>query len=530
MLINSFKNSNEKFLFDLKLFFFVGCWCLFWLSINSKPSQLTGNGLDIINGIRSILPGILILPLSYFCLKKFLNNDFNFKKVDIIDIVFFLLSIYLICKILGGLHLFGKKNYLEFNYLTFSFLSMVLVCQNYIGYKNNKNFIIIISIVSLFFLFALTIFYISVSFKVYFLDPNQIFSKWMYAIHPITNEVFKSPYPRITGMSRIIAVLSIIIFIFFLISKKKYIKIFLFLIFNFFSIVIWMMQSRGTLICFISTIFILILFDANLKKYKKFILILLLILTPYASVELITNFKFNYNVNKFYEKCVVQTKIKAQKEKICTSGGNSFAINYEFLEKFLKLADETNEKVILEDKPNSDNNNKIETLSNNSIIEYPGNEFRLIKPHNHETAGYTSGRIAIWKKIFDLYDFKKFFGLGAQGDRQILMGEESKFILSSNASNLLIYSFISAGYLGLLSMITICLILVFKILHFFYRNKKLIYRDNLLNLTGASLLIFLLIRSLVENSFGLFSIDAILFINGLMLLFTKLKFSIKDSH
>ena len=109
------------------------------------------------------------------------------------------------------------------------------------------------------------------------------------------------------------------------------------------------------------------------------------------------------------------------------------------------------------------------------------------------------------------------------------MGEESTFILSSNASNLIIYSFISSGYLGALSIIMICMLLSFKILQFFFKNKKLIYSDNVLELIGASILIFLLIRSLVENSFGVFSIDALLFVNGLMLLFVKFKFSIKGS-
>ena len=45
-----------------------------------------------------------------------------------------------------------------------------------------------------------------------------MFTKWMYAVHPISNEVLSSPYPRITGMSRIIAILSTSLY-FFLFQK-----------------------------------------------------------------------------------------------------------------------------------------------------------------------------------------------------------------------------------------------------------------------------------------------------------------------
>ena len=99
------------------------------------------------------------------------------------------------------------------------------------------------------------------------------------------------------------------------------------------------------------------------------------------------------------------------------------------------------------------------------------------------------------------------------------MTEQSSFILSSNASNLIIYSFISSGYIGVLSIFAICFILSLNILKFFFKNQNLFNKNNFLRIIGSSLLIFLLIRSLVENSFGVFSIDALLFINALVFLF-----------
>ena len=101
------------------------------------------------------------------------------------------------------------------------------------------------------------------------------------------------------------------------------------------------------------------------------------------------------------------------------------------------------------------------------------------------------------------------------------MTEQSSFILSSNASNLIIYSLISSGYIGVLSIFAICFILSLNILKFFFKNQNLFNKNNFLRIIGSSLLIFLLIRSLVENSFGVFSIDALLFINALVLFFSR---------
>ena len=111
---------------------------------------------------------------------------------------------------------------------------MILIIFNYLLINDKKKFIIFTSFISLFFVLILTIFYTYVSLKVYFVNPDLMFTKWMYAVHPISNEVLSSPYPRITGMSRIIAILSIVFFIFFLISKNFNARLILFITFNFF--------------------------------------------------------------------------------------------------------------------------------------------------------------------------------------------------------------------------------------------------------------------------------------------------------
>ena len=67
-----------------------------------------------------------------------------------------------------------------------------------------------------------------------------------------------------------------------------------------------MMQSRGTLICFTTTIVILILFNNNLSILKKLFLTLILILVPTGMTELIFNYKFSNNLHKFNNMCILK--------------------------------------------------------------------------------------------------------------------------------------------------------------------------------------------------------------------------------
>ena len=156
MLINIFKKYGIRYLFDIKLIFFILCWLSLWLSINAKPSQLFGNDLEFINGIRSLIPSILALPLMYLFLKRSKISKFLFNNFYIEKIIFLLLIVYVTCKFFGGLHLYGEKNFLEFNYLTYSYLSMILVIFNYIDHKNKNNFFIFLLLISFF--LVLTIF------------------------------------------------------------------------------------------------------------------------------------------------------------------------------------------------------------------------------------------------------------------------------------------------------------------------------------------------------------------------------------
>jgi O-antigen ligase len=120
----------------------------------------------------------------------------------------------------------------------------------------------------------------------------------------------------------------------------------------------------------------------------------------------------------------------------------------------------------------------------------------------------TSGRIEAWNYSLKNYNYKKIFGYGPQGDRFFL--KDFKIITinqgyGDNSSNIFIYTLLSGGIVS-----TLLLILFFyEILKIFIKNKKLLFfNKNSIYLNFSILcIVFFSIRSLFENSFGLFSVD-----------------------
>jgi hypothetical protein len=154
------------------------------------------------------------------------------------------------------------------------------------------------------------------------------------------------------------------------------------------------------------------------------------------------------------------------------------------------------------------NNNDI-NLNNNLIIK----NSRLF----HEN---TSGRTEIWNKIIKKSKESPFFGHGSQADRWYINRSETFY---NNASSAFFYALICGGALGVLIYLLILyetLKLVFLI---FARKKYFFINSNLLTISSFFILIALLIRSLVENSFMLFSVDNIFFLTCYYILSKKIK-------
>ena len=129
---------------------------------------------------------------------------------------------------------------------------------------------------------------------------------------------------------------------------------------------------------------------------------------------------------------------------------------------------------------------------NKSISQVTDNFQRPIDPET-----YSSGRFNDWKEILSKIDKSIVYGYGAQGDR---------FLINQTASNGIIYSISSSGILGTISFIFFSIFSIWIVSKKLFENYKL--RISIVNYSSI-IVILILLRSLLESSYAVFSIDLI---------------------
>tara|TARA_Y100001958_G_C20887204_1_gene314930 strand:- start:26 stop:565 length:540 start_codon:yes stop_codon:yes gene_type:complete len=131
-------------------------------------------------------------------------------------------------------------------------------------------------------------------------------------------------------------------------------------------------------------------------------------------------------------------------------------------------------------------------IMSETLSEVTGNFKRPMDPNS-----FSSGRTNDWKSILGKMDKSIIFGFGAQGDR---------FLINTSASNGLLYAFSSSGFLGLLFFLFFSIYFFWIIFRNFYYFLKLKH----LEFYYCSIIVILLsLRSLLESSYALFSVDFI---------------------
>ncbi len=145
-----------------------------------------------------------------------------------------------------------------------------------------------------------------------------------------------------------------------------------------------------------------------------------------------------------------------------------------------------------------------------SVLNVTDNFRRPIDPET-----YSSGRLDDWKSILSKVDKSILYGFGAQGDR---------FLINQTASNGMIYAISSSGVLGFINFIFFSLLCLWIILKNFVKITKSIL---FVNFYSSIIVLLLLLRSILESSYAVFSLDFIViytFINYLN------KFSFKNDN
>ena len=259
-------------------FLFILYWIVLWASINTMPpagSLLTAiskfnffySFFESIYFIRTVLALLFsILIILYFL------YVFFFKKIKI-------MKIHAICLALFISHLIGFSLNENINFGLFypaylAILSIGTICLfllcNHMGINNIINYFFWIGIAFLIIAF----------FVVLFGKLPEIKNLNFYeAFNSFDNNIVGGANPRITGLSRTLAVINIFITLYILNLDKFYNKFFLLLL-TISSVFLLFMQSRGSLLCYFLTMSVIVLFliKKNLKIKYFFILIILPIL------------------------------------------------------------------------------------------------------------------------------------------------------------------------------------------------------------------------------------------------------------
>ena len=464
---------NRKY----KKIFFLSFFFVLWAAINSKAYDILyfytekSNFTYLINLLRSIGPSIIFFPLLILILKK----KFISKIIFIKNIVLFYFILFIAIQIIG--FYLNPKNYIDI----YEYKSVFLIIKNdefltniFLLYDQNYYLINLLSVIFFFFLlnslkekkYYKFLFIINITILILVNIPIGILS---YKEFLLSNHLtaywnkMTSPESMILNQSvpRVTGLSRSLIIIYIYIMCCTFFKKNIFDNKLFFILLLVL----GSLIWSFQSrtavyslfLFNLLIISLSKTEIKKKILTILILC---IGPIIIHNLIFYTNIN---------------------------------LKKF-----------------NANTNNVEQNQNTISLNKFTSqNRVALVD---------TTGRIEIWKNIIDQARTAPIFGKGSQADRWYLDRIDK---WKNNASSSLFYSLICGGLLGVITCVlimyeTIKLLLncVLKLKFFRKKNDNLYY-------SAFFILIFLLLRSIVENSFMIFSIDNLIFLSCFFLLKTN---------
>ena len=312
-------------------------WIFLWLSVGVTPKNLDYNShsyTDLINIIRVFSPifftSILFLLIIII---KLLNTkkDYNKKYFSFIN----LFLIYFFLQIIG----LYQNEYLRFKFenlyliiLAVGTLEIFIINQ----FFNNKNlkYLLYASILICFLVSALAFCMLAIKNDYYsFLDIIKINLRTIHDVNLDKKFFLNNTYPRSTGISRTFGLINIFIIIYFLFFiKKKISKYLLYFISFIYTSLIWLMQSRGSLLIFFVTISIIIFFLKK-KIKEKIQLIFILLFLPIICSEVIVLTASNLNNINTKTNANIQQKNRVVKD---TSSSGRVIIWQESLKNYDK--------------------------------------------------------------------------------------------------------------------------------------------------------------------------------------------------
>ena len=465
---------------------FILLYISIWLSLDSNIFNLINLTYDHLNNDLFNYRTVSIADcfLKEECFAFNLNNiDFPFLFDIFIGLRFtfpYLIAVILII-------LFGKdllKISLEKNFRTIIYLIFfTFTLQAIIPFFNeNNSFNITFVLTSIILLINLVYFYGYFDLKKIFLIGLIIllFITTVYGSVLIHHLIFNSPslnlygmwpenlavlqflsneVPRSSGISRSSFILMIPLGFYFLISQKLNYKIYLFYLFYlFFTFLMFSTQSRITLFGYFLGI----------------------IVFSYYILFVYKNWKLKYKIKKYLTVIILPI------------------IFWAFCLEVLSMSKKTPAYIeFISDKLNF--NTQTNSL-NNDDSKYKYQE--LIRPSDKNS--FSSRRTKDWKNIIKTNN-NYFLGYGAMGDRHLI---------NQSASSLYFYNYASGGFLAVIFFLVLIFRSIYLCITSFFKIYKYPNEDNYLVLSATFIILFLLIRSIVESSFAVFGIDSLIFFSS----------------
>ena len=121
---------------------------------------------------------------------------------------------------------------------------------------------------------------------------------------------------------------------------------------------------------------------------------------------------------------------------------------------------------------------------------------------------YTSGRLENWKSAIKIISKNPIKGYGAQSDR---------IYIKQSIHNSMLYSILSGGLIAGISLILVYLYTVYLLVNFYFFNFKKFNEITEIHIS-AGILIIVMLRSILETSFAVFSIDYLMFVISFVIL------------
>lgn len=423
---------------------------------NTNFSILSFDYIKIINFFRALFP-IIIFVTSFGIILK--NNLFTEQK-KFIYLLLIIQLIQLVTTYLSKDTLMSNHediiNHIGRYHWIISSVSAIFI---FMIADKLKNFDIkILFNISLFFLTIIVFYFTSkILIDFYLIAKNSI-----YHLDVFRESAFFLDHqiPRITGLSRSILILYIIVFIFNQNSQQSLKKIYFFILIIL-GALIFLFQSKFSIIAYFIINIIFFINSKNKFKFLKSLFILFIL-------QILLTYSLSYSRILFHKH-----------------------------DKSLNLTNQNSEKVV-----ELNHLRKIEDNNKEGIDLY---KYKI-----------SSGRFQLWANSIKLIFKRPFLGYGSMSDRFLLNEnrlQKPSIKILNPISNAFLYALFSGGFISLFIFVYFWQNISNKIFNLFLDIEF----NQTYNFIGSSIIFIIGLRCFIENSIMLFGVDYLLILSALYL-------------